>query len=684
MDQSTLIELRKARDLLQAGKSEEARPILARIIQQDPGAEHAWYLLSYAVTDPQKQRYALEQVLRINPDYEKARRRLASLGGASEQILSDQPSKPSATQKPAGEVPSVEPKPGEQKPSTGRQKQHLSPVVLVLALSGLCAILIIGAGAAYLLMDGSFLAGLLPEPRSPLAQAGANPSPTIPPAATQTPQPTETPTQTPTPTLEVFKSAFVPATCNFQIPQGARVDCGYVTAPEKRDGSPTHTIRLAVAVYHSLSENPAAEPVIYLHGGPGGDAVQSLAPLYDRFFAPLLSERDVIVFDQRGTGLSSPSLACPEMDSAPLPQDATQAEQISLIISAFEECHNRLAYTEVDLDAYTSAASAADVGDILAALGYQQADLYGVSYGTRLALTVMRDHPEIVRSAVLDSSLPLEIKLYNQVGAKTDYAFNALFEGCAADSECNQAYPDLKDKFYEMLERFNAQPASVRVKDLTTGQYYEVKMDGNDFVSTLNLALYSSELIPILPQTIFNAYNGDFGLLGSLLSLSTPVFRQINLGVFTLINCHEQVYATTPEQLDADLSAFPKLNVFAQAAIYGSPQNLFSICDLWDAAPYDPHESQPVLSAIPSLILAGEYDPATPPFFGKQLLDNLSASYYVEFPGSGHAVSMDSQVACPLDIVLAFLSNPYQPPDASCIADMQRPKFITTPISGIP
>jgi pimeloyl-ACP methyl ester carboxylesterase len=682
MDQSTLIELRRVRDLLQTGKLEEARAILARVIKQNPQVEQAWYLLSFTIEDREKQRYALEKALHINPGYNKARTRLAKLGKPTEQVLPNQSQTPTAQLEPVKEAPRTERKPHPQKPASEGQKRRISPVLLILMLSGLCVILISGVGAAYMLSDSPFLASLIPAPRPPIAQTGINPSPTASPTVTSTSRPAATTTWTPTPTPNVNKPSFTSTTCNFRKPPGIRIDCGYVSVPEKRDGNPTHAIRLAVVIYHSTSTRLPVEPVLYLHGGPGGDAIQPLAQIYDSFIAPILEERDFIAFDQRGSGLSSPSLACPEMDSAYLPQGITDDERNSRAISAFQACHDRLTYSEVNLDAYTSAASAADARDILIALGYPQVNLYGVSYGTRLALTIMRDYPQIVHSAILDSSLPLEVKFIDEISAKTDYAFNALFQGCAANSKCRNTYPSLDKRFYDLVSKLDAQPVNVTVRDLISGQSSEVEVNGSQLVSAVELGLFSSELIPILPQTIYTAYKGDYTLLGALLSLSKNVYTQITMGAYISINCHEQVYATTPEQLETDISAYPKLESFARAAIYGSPETLFAICDLWGAAPYDPDESQPVLSAIPSLILAGEYDPATPPYFSKRLLDNLSTSYYVEFPGSGHAPGMDVQNSCPMDIVLAFLDDLSQAPDTSCIDGMQRPQFVTTPISS--
>jgi hypothetical protein len=276
----------------------------------------------------------------------------------------------------------------------------------------------------------------------------------------------------------------------------------------------------------------------------------------------------------------------------------------------------------------------------------------------------------------------VEVKFFDELAPKTDYAFNALFQGCADDSKCRSAYPSLDRRFYDLVSKLDAQPVKVTVRDLVTGQSGEVEVNGIQLISAVELGLFSSELIPLLPQTIYTAYKGDYTLLGALLSLSKNVYSQIAMGAYISVNCHEQVYATTPEQLETEISAYPKLEAFSMAAIYGSPETLFSICDLWGAAPYDPDDSLPVLSAIPSLILAGEYDPATPPYFSKQLLDSLSTSYYVEFPGSGHAPGMDVQDSCPMDIVLAFLDDLSQAPDTSCIEEMGRPQFITNPITS--
>ena len=185
------------------------------------------------------------------------------------------------------------------------------------------------------------------------------------------------------------------------VVEGQNIDCGYLFVPETRDDSSSPSIQLAYAVLYAPTESPQPDPVIYLAGGPGGSAVKELDGWLD---APYLQDRDLVLLDQRGTGYSLPTLNCPEMEQAV--QDATQA------------CRDRLVEEGVDLQAYSSVENAADVADLRVALGYDEWNLYGISYGTRLALTVMRDHPEGVRSVVLELGLSARDQLLGGVRAE--------------------------------------------------------------------------------------------------------------------------------------------------------------------------------------------------------------------------------------------------------------------------
>lgn len=549
--------------------------------------------------------------------------------------------------------------------------------LLILAALALADVLIIA------LMGGVILVQTLRAPGTPqqvvvVAGVTATPPPTRTRPPTRTPPPTWTPRVTPTtePGLPVFEET----TCFFSEPNGVEVTCGHLNVPEDRTGLLTDTIELAVAVYHSVHPDPAPDPVVFLQGGPGSGAIDIMPHVYPTFVLPLLRERDVIVFDQRGTGLSQPSLDCPEYSQA-LQRELRQGYffeseggSTDRYVDALLQCRDRLTGSGVNLAAYTSAASAADIHDLTEALGYEQVNLYGVSYGTRLAQTVMRDYPEIVRSAVLDAALPLEVHIYNEQAAKTDYVLNKLFEGCAADADCRATYPNLEQVYNDVVAQLNAEPVEVWGITMNNGRTFHATIDGVEMTSAIFFAMYVTDYIPYTPQMIFDVRDGRYDLLRSFLSAPLYFEDSIHMGMMLSVNCHEEVFATTPEELDADLARFPGTEAFARAVLFGSAERHFEFCRAWGAAPFDPVEVEPVVSDIPALVLVGEYDPATPPDFGRQVAANLNNSYFFEFPGLGHGCAVDGP-GCPLDIALAFLDDPYSAPDSTCIQEMDGPDF---------
>jgi len=529
----------------------------------------------------------------------------------------------------------------------------------------------------------TILGGVMVSQMTRQASGPSAPVPATLVAATATPAPTSTPPPTWTPTPEVRMlietPAFEETRCPFDVPLGVDVDCGMVIVREDRgDDDPNDVIRLAVAVYRSTSDTPQPDPVIFLQGGPGSGAVENIVRAYDTFIAPILAERDFIVFDQRGTGLSQPVLDCPEY-SRLVERQLRQGfflgdEDPAQYTDALLACRDRLTRRGANLAAYTSAASAADVNDIVTVLGYEQVNLYGASYGTRLAQTVMRDFPGIVRSAVLDSALPLEIHIYNEQAAKTDYALSKLFAGCAAHPGCNAAYPNLEKMYYDLVAQLDAEPVSVWGVLASDGRTFNVDVNGVELTSAVFFAMYATDLIPMAPQMIDDVRLGDYTWLRIFLAAPMNLSDGLSLGMMLSVNCHEEIFATMPEEINAANDAYPNTAAFGRSALFGSAEEHYALCETWGAAPFDPREAAPVTSSIPALILVGEYDPATPPSFGLQVAENLPNSYFFEFPGRGHASSIGVR-ACPFEMVLAFLADPTIEPDSACIADMTGPDF---------
>jgi pimeloyl-ACP methyl ester carboxylesterase len=520
-----------------------------------------------------------------------------------------------------------------------------------------------------------------PESEPSSTAVGTPPQVTLTPEPTPISEPTLPPTWTPRPTRMVQPPAghFEEAACPFDEPWDVEVECGHFYVSEDRDGDPTDTISLAVAVYHSTAAEPAPDPVIYLHGGPGGDAVEGLHYRYEGFIEPILKSRDLIVFDQRGAGLSEPRLSCREYSKL-IKRELRQGYVISdqpadRQIEALLTCNRRLVAEGVNPAAYTSAASAADVREMVASFGYDQVNLYGVSYGTRLALTIMRDYPEIVKSVVLDSAVPVEANIYEEQAYKASYAFGKLFGGCAQDPACSRAYPDLEDVYNELVEELNAHPVEVWGITPSNGRTFNATVSGIELSTALFFAMYSREMVPLAPAMLYQVWYGDYRLLTAFMGAPLATEEGISIGAMLSINCHEEIFATTPDRIEAAYAPYPETKAFAKAAFYNDVESHFELCESWGAAPFDPLEAEPVVSDIPTLILAGEYDPATPPDFGFQIDKQLNNSYFFEFPGEAHGVGVVNE-DCALPMVLEFINTPAKSPDAGCIAEMGSPDFL--------
>lgn len=472
---------------------------------------------------------------------------------------------------------------------------------------------------------------------------------------------------------------YTKANCPFAQVAGRTAECGFLTVPEDRTNPNNgRTVKLAVAVFKSNSPNPAPDPVIYLEGGPGAPFLKGDTDSVNSAFAPFLDKRDFISFDQRGTGYSTPSLYCNEDWEATwayldknLPHDQAVAKETQVL----QQCHDRVVKPGIDVNAYNSAENAADVADLRRALGYKEWNLYGISYGTRLALTVMRDHPQGIRSVILDSNIPPEIDGVLSVPDTANHIFRTFFDGCASSPSCNAAYPNLEKTFYALVDKLNANPITVPVPRPDNGKQYTMIFTGDDAIGALFFSFYITQIIPEMPKVITQAANGDYNAMLSLKYNAIISDENISTGLYFSVNCSEEVAFDTPDQLQAEDAKYP------QEHHNFDPADFVPECKAWNVKRAPDIETKPVVSSIPALVMEGTYDPITPPDFGKETAKYLDHSFYVEFPGVGHGTSVTGP--CPTGIALAFLDNPTQKPDSSCIAQMHDPQFDTGPGGGL-
>jgi pimeloyl-ACP methyl ester carboxylesterase len=464
--------------------------------------------------------------------------------------------------------------------------------------------------------------------------------------------------------------------CWGALPPGVIARCGLVTVPERRDvaGTEVPSVRLAVMVLHAGEVRSTQPPTIVLGGGPGQHTIALIVDLLGRYrrlkeqgfptprrFMPLedmrqfeqvidrlvsdLARRDLVVLDQRGTGYSEPSLAC-------------HGER-------WDACRRRLVTAGVDLAAYNSLENARDVNDVRVALGYARANLQAGSYGTRLALEVMRRFPHTIRAAVLDGVSPPQLLWGEEAVARYGQILNAFFARCGDVEPCREAYPQLDSVFYDTVTRLNARPASVRVGE------HSATLDGDDLRDMVWNGLFDVQKTRWLPAMIWKASQGDTTLWGEMIAAnaSDHAGEPLSWGMHYSVECAGSWAFQSPQRL-AD--AARGLNPAIRAGVVRTLSRPFEICAQWNV-PALPSVRAAVQSDVPALLLSGELDPGTPPAFAEIAARTLPHSYRYVLPFLGHTDGFTS--ACHASIVSAFLDDPSQPPPSSCIAAMDRGTF---------
>ena len=495
----------------------------------------------------------------------------------------------------------------------------------------------------------------------------------FPPAKTPiTTLPARAPTHQATPNV-TFRSTRCPFHPGDGIVDGQTVRCGYVAVPENRSNPNGAKVQLAVAIFKSPHVQHDPYPVVRLEGGPGGPSLDNWAnAITSENYARFVFNHDLIMFDQRGTGYSTPSLKCPEtlqFQFETLDKHLSASNYERLQLQALRTCHDRLVRSGIDLNAFNSLENAADVHDLILALGYRQANLYGVSYGTRLALTTMRLFPSVVRGVVLDSVYPPQKNRTDLPGA-AQRAFRVLFQGCAADAHCNHLYPHLDSVFYRLITELNASPARFQTTDATTNKSYNVVMTGDDFVFVLFSALYATPIIPVLPQMIFQVRDHNSTLLSQIYGV-VEFDDTFSDGMFYSDECSEDWDFLKHQDIAA---AMQGITLRIQPALQDDLQLEYDACRQWHVQQSPIAQKQPVVSDIPTLVLSDEYDPITPPANGKLAAQTLKNSYYFLFPGLGHGAEYNSP--CVNSIISAFDDTPTQKPSAACVAGMEEPNFV--------
>ncbi|NTU78030.1 MAG: alpha/beta hydrolase [Chloroflexales bacterium] len=481
--------------------------------------------------------------------------------------------------------------------------------------------------------------------------------------------------------------SFAPGPCPIPAPEGYTLDCGTLTVAESRQPFTGRTLALAVAIVRSPSVTRQPDPVLVLAGGPGQPALPLVAAA-PQVFREILATRDMVFIDQRGTGYSRPALNCTPQAAAParlmVPLGAASNDRPALLqvgIDALLACGATYRAQGIDLAAYTSVESAADMEDLRVALGYPRWNLYGGSYGSRLGLTMLRDRPATIRSAVLESIYPLQANFHTGVFATFSEALARLNAACAADPACGAAYPDLEGAFARVVARLNAEAAVLPILNLETGEPIDyLPFTGVDLTVILFQLMYITPALPVLPAVIGEADQGNYRPLASLTSAllaerqpgDVPIVSQ---GMQVAVQCNEDATFAQAREFVAARDQHRAVAGLAFSPLFH--EAILEICAAWGLTPTASAENQAAQSDVPTLLMSGELDPITPPANAREAARTLSRATELVIPRGGHTPSLLSP--CGRATIVRFLNAPEQIPDASCLAQEPPAPFVVVP-----
>ncbi|WP_119290240.1 alpha/beta fold hydrolase [Azohydromonas sediminis] len=388
--------------------------------------------------------------------------------------------------------------------------------------------------------------------------------------------------------------------------------------PARPDGP---SIELHVAVLPALARHPRPDPVLFLAGGPGQSAIE-LAGHVQRLLGPLGRRRDLVLVDQRGTGRSAP-LACSRGPGELAGVDA----QVAHLLACRDALAQRPELGGPDgLRHFTTPRAAEDLDAVRRALGAGQVNLVAVSYGTRVALEVMRRFPQTVRRAVLDGVAPPDMALPHASALDAQAALDALFDACAADTACQTRHPALRAQWQRALARL---PATVTLADARTGAPTPTWLTPDAALAALRLALYSPLLASALPFAIDEAAQGRWQpLLGLGQALSAGARQPVvAAGAHFGVVCAEDAPRA---------AALPP----PATALGASVARLYErVCAAWPRGDLPAGFDTLAPAPAPVLLLSGGLDPVTPPRHGERVREALGPqARHAVVPNAGHGV----------------------------------------------
>ena len=401
---------------------------------------------------------------------------------------------------------------------------------------------------------------------------------------------------------------------------GIKARCGVLPRPVDPANADAGALELFVAVVPALSLEPEPDPFVPIAGGPGQASTQFYAA-YAGAFESVRRNRDIVLLDQRGTGQSAP-LNCAADEE--IFEGRFSAERT---IEDTEACLQSLPH---DPRYFTTSVAVQDLDALREALGYTQFNLYGISYGSRVAQHFLRRYPASTRTVILDGVVAPQIALGPGIAIEAQNALDAVFDRCAEDASCVGRFPRIREDFEALRTMLADAPVAVNLAHPTTGKPEEIAFSESEMAGALRLLSYHPSSVALMPLLIDEAVNGNFLPLASqFMMIAESMSETLSIGMHNAVVCTEDA----PYFENADVSRNELMSTYIGPV---QLEALRAICSVWPEGVLDEDFKAPVASDIPVLLLSGDADPITPPAYADLAAIDFGNALHLTGKKQGH------------------------------------------------
>jgi pimeloyl-ACP methyl ester carboxylesterase len=441
-----------------------------------------------------------------------------------------------------------------------------------------------------------------------------------------------------------------------------KVRCGTFEVFEDRVGKSGRKIALKIVVFPATGQNKAADPLFYISGGPGSSATED-APYVASDFAKIREHRDLVFVDQRGTGGSNP-LNCDFFK----PADLSSYMGDYFPLEDVRKCREQLE-PKANLKLYTTEIAMEDLDDVRAALGYEQINVIGGSYGTRAAQVYLKLHEAHVRAVVLHGVSPTNQFMPRDFPQHTERALNGVMADCDADDVCRAAFPNLRIEAKSVLEKLLRGPVAVELKRPPATESIRLSLSRDLAAEAIRYMLYQPGAASRIPLFIHLAAQGNFTpLTEAALSYRESIVATGSNGMYLSVTCAEDLPLIKSGEGERN-----GVNTFL--GDYRLRQQR-AACALWPRGKIANDYAAPTRSDVPALILTGQWDPVTPPIYGDTAAKYLSYSLHVIVPHGGHGLNGLNGIECIDNLIASFIEGGTTAGlDTSCVSAIRRRGF---------